>query len=63
MAMDLKEIVISSPGEAVQLTRTEVPDYVQRAIAESVERGKRDARAAATRPGGTHGSRSSQGSD
>ena len=49
--MTLKEVVITS-GNAIRRTRSEVPDYLQRAISESVERGKHDARRAAATEGG-----------
>jgi hypothetical protein len=41
--MDLKEVVIPSTGAAIRRTRSEVPDYLRRAISDSVERGKHDA--------------------
>jgi hypothetical protein len=40
----LNEEVISQPGEAIRMTRTDVPDYLQQAIEDSVERGKTEAR-------------------
>ena len=42
----LKEEVVSAPGAAIHMTRTDVPEYLKRAIAASVERGKNDARTA-----------------
>ena len=48
--MPLKEEVVSRPGEAIRRTRTEVPDYIQQAIAESVRRGQDDARSASLTP-------------
>jgi hypothetical protein len=44
MPMNLKKVVISSSGDTIVRTRSEVPEYLQRAIAESLERGKHDAR-------------------
>jgi hypothetical protein len=44
MPMKLKEVVISKPGDHIRRAYFEVPDYVQRAIEESIERGKRDAK-------------------
>ena len=43
MPIDLKETVVSTGG-AFRGTRAQVPDYLQRAIAESAQRGKDDAR-------------------
>ena len=40
---ELKEKVISVPGATIRVTSTDVPDYVRRAISESVERGTKDA--------------------
>ena len=44
MPIHLKETVVST-GAAFRGTRAQVPDYVQQAITESVQRGKDDARA------------------
>ena len=43
MPIHLKETVVST-GAAFRGTRAQVPDYVQRAITESAQRGKDDAR-------------------
>ena len=43
MPIRLKETVVST-GSAFRGTRARVPDYVQRAIAESAQRGKDAAR-------------------
>ena len=42
--MPLKEVVIETTGDAIRRTKTEVPEYLQRAISESVERGRNDAK-------------------
>lgn len=47
MPITLKERVVSQPGDAIHRTRAEVPEYLKRAIAESVQQGKADARATA----------------
>ena len=44
MPMKLKEVVISKPGDHIRRTYFEIPDDVQRAIEEAIERGKRDAK-------------------
>lgn len=44
MLTQLRETVLSRDDEPIRRTRTEAPDYLKRAIAESVERGKTDAR-------------------
>ena len=44
MPMELKEVVISKPGDVIRRTYTVAPEYVQRAIEESIERGKKDAK-------------------
>ena len=44
MPLTLKKDEISSSGGAIRRTRSDVPDYLKRAISESVERGKQDAR-------------------
>jgi hypothetical protein len=45
--MALKEVIIQTTGGAIRRTRADVPDYLKRAISDSVERGKHDARRAA----------------
>jgi hypothetical protein len=44
MPLSLKKVVISSSGDTIRRTRSEVPEYIQRAISESLERGEHDAR-------------------
>ena len=44
MPLSLKKVVISSSGDTIRRTRSEVPDYIQRAISDSLERGQHDAR-------------------
>jgi hypothetical protein len=39
----VKRTVISEPGAAIHMERIELPPYVQAAISESLERGRRDA--------------------
>jgi hypothetical protein len=43
MPLDLKEVVISAPNAPIRRTQADVPEYIQRAIADSLDRGKRDA--------------------
>jgi hypothetical protein len=59
MSDKLKTVEISPPGAAIKMTRTEVPSYVQQAIAESFERGKRDAQASKNSNGSFFGRSSS----
>jgi hypothetical protein len=44
MSDELKRTVTSAPDAAIRESRIELPDYLQRAISESLERGKRVAR-------------------
>ena len=43
MKTEWKREVVSKPGAAVYCERVEVPDYIQRAISDSLERGRREA--------------------
>lgn len=43
----LNTVEISGSGGAIKMTRTDVPDYLRRAIADSIDRGKKDASAGA----------------
>ena len=44
MAIYLKEDVVSAPGEPVHRTRASVPDYLEKAVTESLKRGRDDAK-------------------
>ncbi len=44
MSLTLKKVVISRSGDTICRTRSEVPDYIRRAISDSLERGRHDAR-------------------
>lgn len=41
--MKLKREVVSKPGAAIYCERIEIPDYIQRAIADALDRGKQEA--------------------
>lgn len=45
MSLNLKKVVTSTPDGTIRRTRSEVPEYIQKAISDSLERGKHDARA------------------